>query len=41
MMLGISMILRALQESNLGDGTILIADVKFDVLIFRASPARA
>jgi hypothetical protein len=31
MMLGIPMILRAPQESDLGDGTFVIADVRFGV----------
>ena len=38
MMLGIPMILRAMRGSNFGDGTILVADVKFVPLITRASP---
>jgi len=41
MMLGISMILRALHGSNFGDGTILVADVRFVALIIRASSARS
>lgn len=40
MMLGIPMILRALKSRIFGDGTVLVADVRFVVLIFRASPAR-
>lgn len=40
MMLGIPMILKAIQGPNFSDARILVADVRFVSLIFRASPAR-
>jgi hypothetical protein len=40
MMLGIPMILKAIWGRPVRDGRILIADVRCNVLIFRAAPAR-